>query len=417
MPIDRLLVANARLLTLAASDACAAGPRRASALRDMRIIPNGWLLVDAQGRISGLGAGSPAARAELEIDAGGRLVSPAFVDCHTHACWAGDRLGEWEMKLAGADYLAILKAGGGIMSTVRATRAASHESLVRATVHRLSRMCDAGTLTVEVKSGYGLNTAAELRMLAAIDAAAARVGHMRIVSTFLGAHALDPEQPDFVERTIHETLPEVARRRPGLMCDAYCEKGAWPLADTRAYLESARSAGCPLRLHTDQFNSLGGTRLALELGARSVDHLEALDPADVPLLGSSSRTSCVLLPLCGLHLDDRYAPGRALLDAGAAVSIATNFNPGSAPWGSMPLVMGTACRKMRFSTNEAWIAATINPASVLGVAQSCGSLEPGKSADLILWPTSDEREVPYEMGQLLPGFVFSRGALIAKGGT
>jgi imidazolonepropionase len=249
------------------------------------------------------------------------------------------------MRLAGAAYLDILRAGGGIMSTVRAVRAAPEEILTELLVERLLRMAANGAGTVEVKSGYGLTTDDELKMLRAIRAAADRTRQL-VIPTFLGAHAVDHAQPGFVDRTINETLPAVAMEFPGIVCDAFCEEGAWSLADTRRLFESALSLGCRLRVHTDQFNSLGMTRLALDMGAASVDHLEALTPADLSHVAHSS-TVAVALPMSGFQLDDRYAPARELVDAGAAVAVASNLNPGTALVSSMPAVVALAVRKLR----------------------------------------------------------------------
>ena len=300
-----LTVINARVLTLAGGEV----PRRGAALGDLGVIERGFVRVEGD-RIAAVGAGEPeTGHTGQVIDAGGCVLMPGFVDCHTHACWAGERFDEFEMKLAGRSYLEILAAGGGIMSTVRAVREADADSLADGLVFRLRRMAALGSTTVEVKSGYGLTTADELKMLRAIRVAAAATAQT-VIPTFLGAHAIDPDNPRCVDETIDETLPAVVDEFPGIACDAYCEKGAWTLVDTGRLFERAAALGCPLRVHTDQFTSLGMTRLAIEMGAASVDHLEATTPADLELL-AANPTVGVALPASGFHLDGRYAPGRA----------------------------------------------------------------------------------------------------------
>lgn len=403
-------IVNARILTLAGEDRA----RRGAAARDLGIIDRGFVQIDGD-RIDAVGAGDPPQPLHGEhIDAGGRVLMPAFVDCHTHACWAGNRFDEFEAKLRGASYLELLEAGGGIMATVRAVRATSEQELTDLLLHRLSRMAAMGTGTAEVKSGYGLDTQAELKMLRAVRAAGRRTP-MTLVPTFLGAHAIDREQPDFVERTINETLPAVAMEFPGITCDAYCEHGAWSLADTRRLFENARDLGCPIRVHCDQFTSLGMTRLAVEMQAISVDHLEAVDPADLEHL-VHSRTSAVLLPCSGFHLDDRYAPAREIVDAGGALALATNYNPGSAPSPSMPFAIALACRKLHLSAAEAIVAGTVNGAAVLGLEHEVGSIQSGKRADLQLLDSADERELAFEFAGAGPELVILGGRVVHRGG-
>ena len=401
-------VTNARILTLAGSDV----PRRGRALAELGVIERGFVRVEGT-RIAAVGAGDPDSDAADEtIDAGGRVLMPGFVDCHTHACWAGERFDEFDMKLAGRSYLEILEAGGGIMSTVRAVRAAGGDTLAESLQARLSRMAALGTTTVEVKSGYGLTTADELKMLRAIRVAAAATGQT-LIPTFLGAHAIDPDNPRYVDETINETLPAVVEEFAGIACDAYCEKGAWSLADTGRLFERAAGVGCPLRVHTDQFSSLGMTRLAIEMGAVSVDHLEATTPADLELL-AASPTIGVALPATGFHLDDRYAPGRALVDAGGALALATNYNPGSAPTPSMAFVIALACRKLGLTPAEAIAATTVNAACVLGLQGEVGSIEPGKRADLQLMDFTDERELGYEFATAGPQLVLCAGQVVKR---
>jgi imidazolonepropionase len=329
---------------------------------------------------------------ETVLDAAGRLVTPGLIDCHTHACWAGDRLGEWERKLRGVSYLEILAQGGGIMSTVRAVRAASQRTLSDLLLHRLQDCLATGTTTIEVKSGYGLTTPDELKMLRAIDDARAHWPGT-IVATALLGHAIDPDQPGFVERTITETLPAVSSEFPGITIDAYVEQAAWTLEQAVRLFEKARELGHPLRVHADQFHSLGMVREAVRLGALSVDHLEASTDDDHAHLGTS-HTVAVGLPICGLHVDGRYANLRAVIDAGGATAIASNLNPGSAPSGSLPLAMGLAVRHAGLTPFEALTAVTVNGAAVLRFSDR-GLLNVGYRADLVLWNTRDLRELSY----------------------
>ncbi len=400
-----ILFRNARVLTLA-------GPpqRRGAALADLGVIAAADVLIDS-GRIARVApAGEIRPRPGThDMNAAGRVLMPGFIDCHTHACWAGSRIAEWEQKLAGAAYLDILKAGGGIMSTVRAVRAATQAGLQASLAARLTEFLENGTTTLEVKSGYGLTTADELKMLRAI-AAAARTWPGTVSPTALLGHALDESEAGFVDRVIHETLPAVHAEFPGIVIDAFCEQGAWPLADAVRLLETAvgeeanpihSSAGAAhnragIRVHADQFNPLGMIREAVRLRAISVDHLEASIPADLALL-AASETFGVGLPICGLHLDGRFANLRSLVDAGGLVAIATNCNPGSAPCTSMPLAIAAAVRHCGLTAQEAIAAATINPAAVLGYTDRA-RIEAGARADVILLRHTDERALAYELG-------------------
>jgi len=410
-----IIIVNARLVTLQGPN----GPRRGAAMRDLGVIEHGWLRID-DGRISGLGPGEyPVSDADEEltgelVDAAGSVVMPAWIDCHTHVCWAGDRLDEYEAKLRGASYLDILKAGGGIMSTVRATREASEDDLLEHLGLRLARMTALGTGTVEIKSGYGLETETELKMLRTIHAASQMVPNL-VIGTFLGAHAKDPDRPAFVDETILETLPAVVSEFPGITADAYCEEGAWSLEECRRYFAAAAELECPIRVHADQFNALGMTSEAVSMGAVSVDHLEATTPEELEQLAGSS-TFGVMLPICGFHLDDRYGPGRAFVDAGGALAIATNYNPGSAPSPSMPLAVALACRRLGLVPAEAITAATWNAACVLGLQDRVGSLAPGKRADLQMLDAEDERELAFEVAGPGPLLVILDGRIVASRG-
>ncbi len=386
-----LHIRNARVLTLAHGPR----PRRGAALGDLAIIESGDVVVMGD-KVLAVGRQLKPGRVLDVIDAEGRVLMPGFVDCHTHACWAGDRLDEWEMKRRGVPYLDILKAGGGIMSTVRAVRAASEEALLHRLRERLQKMLREGTTTAEVKSGYGLSAEHELKMLRVIRSAASAPDVPTLVPTALLGHAIDPDVPDFVERTIDGALPAVHAEFPGVPVDAFCEQGAWSLADTVRLLSRAKDLGHPIRVHADQFNSLGMVREAIRLGALSVDHLEASTPDDLHALAASG-TFGVILPCCGFHVDGRYANGRALVDAGGAVALATNFNPGSAPCSSVPMAIALALRHCGLSPAEAIAACTVNAATLLGLKDR-GTIAPGQRADLILLKHTDERMLAHAFG-------------------
>jgi imidazolonepropionase len=336
----------------------------------------------------------PAASDEV-VDAAGRVLMPGFVDAHTHALFAGDRLDEFEQKLRGASYLEILAAGGGILSTVRAVRAASDDELDALLAERLRHMLREGTTSVEVKSGYGLDTAHELRMLRTIRRAA-RDFPGAVLATALLGHAIDPAEPGFVERVVEETLPAVSAEFPGVTVDAFCELGAWSVDACRRLLSRARALGHPVRLHTDQFNALGGLELGLELGACSLDHLEATTPEGLARLAGSG-TYAVMLPVTGFHTDQRFAAGRALLDMGGQLVLASNCNPGSAPSASMPFVIALAVRQLGLSALEAIRATTSTPAALLGLSDR-GQIRAGARADLLLLRHRDERSLGQEVG-------------------
>lgn len=398
-------IVNARVVTLAGG----VRPRRGRELGELGVIPMGEVAID-EGRVAAVRAQDREIDARGEpgvVDARGRVVMPAFVDAHTHACWAGSRLDEWEMRLRGAGYLEIMGAGGGIMSTVRSTRAAGEDELIDLTRGRLRRVRAAGTGAIEIKSGYGLDADTELRMLRTARAAAEAEG-LAVALTALLGHAIDPAVQGFAQRTIDHTLPAVSAAMPNVAIDAYCERGSWSVEETVRLLARARELGHPVRVHADQFNSLGMVGEAIALGARSVDHLEASTPDDLERL-AASETFGVMLPLCGLHLDGRYADARRFADAGGALCLASNLNPGSAPSGSMPLVMALGVRALRLTPAEAIVACTVNPAALLGMTDR-GTIEPGMRADLVLLRSRDERDLAYEIDGSTIDRVFLGGA-------
>lgn len=436
-----LLIRNARVLTMLTDAERSAGTapppaRRGKAMPELGTLEAADVLITS-GRIAAIGpAGSLApprahtATPSSDLDARARVLMPGFVDGHTHACWGGSRIDEWQMRLAGKTYQEIAAAGGGIMSTVRATRTASEGELARSLTGRLNRMLALGSTTIEVKSGYGLTLEHELKMLRAIRRAAESSPATVIPAALLG-HAIDPEfgnggesawggesggaaptdaRARFIAHVITEALPAVSREFPAIAVDAFCESGAWTLEETTRLFEAAKHAGHPLRVHADQFTSLGMAERAIDLGAASVDHLEASTPASLERLGRS-ETFGVGLPVCGLHVDGRYANLRALVDAGGKACIATNYNPGSAPGPGMPLAIALAVRFGKLTPAEAIVAATLNPARLLGLTDR-GHIAPGARADLILLHHTDERALAYELGDNPVHTVIAAGQVV-----
>jgi imidazolonepropionase len=424
MHADLLITHASQLLTLSSPT----GPRRGAQMNDLGLVPDGAVAV--QGKT--IAAVGPAAEilaayeSETVIEADGKVVLPGFVDPHTHALFAGDRAGEFEMRLRGATYMEIMQAGGGIQSTVNATRTAPWETLLQETRARLEAMLAHGTTTAEVKTGYALEQEGELRMLRAI-LALDRDHHqaLDLVPTFLAAHAIprehrgDPEA--YVRQVVDEMLPAAAalwaeetatEGRPApLYCDVFCEKEAFDLDQSRRILEKARSLGMGLKIHVDEFASLGGTALAAELGAASADHL-VCTPEDELLALARSGTIAVSLPGTPFGLGDpHYSPARRLLEAGGALALATDLNPGTCYCPSMPFIIALACRTMRLSPAEAIAAATINAAHAIGWGQRVGSLEVGKQADILVLDLPDYRHLAYRFGDNPVEVVIKRGQI------
>src|SRR5215212_4555223 len=330
------------------------------------------------------------------VDGRGKVALPGLVDCHTHPAFLGDRAAEFEARSSGATYEEIHASGGGIRSTVVATRAGS-ESYLRSSVERhLGWMLEHGTTTAEAKSGYGLDRETELKSLRAIQDAGRR-SPVDVYPTFLGAHTVPPEfdsAAEYVEFVIHEVLPEAAPL--ARFADVFLERGSFEAPEARRYLETCRKYGLALRLHADQFSERGALPLALELGARSVDHLEATKD-EAALLLAQSDVAAVLLPACGLFLDLPLPPARLLADEGAIMALATDFNPGSSFCESLPLVMNLACTRLGLSPTEALCACTVNAAHVLA-AEDVGKLAPGYKADVLLLDAPDWRYLAYHLG-------------------
>jgi imidazolonepropionase len=380
----------AQLATPAGRDA----PLRGAALGEVEVLEDAYVLcrgesIERVGRMRDLQALDGDI---VEVDGRGLCAIPGLVDCHTHAAFGGDRVDEFSLRAGGATYEELHARGGGILSTVRATRAAGEDGLRVAVERHRGWMLRRGTTTFEAKSGYGLDRATELASLRAVHAAGG-------VPTWLGAHAVPPEfdgQADaYLDFALAEVLPEAARIAEA--ADVFLERGAFDAAQARRYLEACRAAGLALRLHGDQFTEIGAIPLAVELGARSVDHLEATGPEGVRVLAASDVVG-VLLPASALFLGRPMPPGRALVDAGAAVALATDFNPGSAFCESLPLCCSLAATQLKLAPAEALSACTVNAAHVLGRADLLGRLAPGYRADVVLLDAPDWRHLAYHLG-------------------
>jgi imidazolonepropionase len=397
----RLLVRDLRqLATPRGTDA----PLRDAALGDVEVLENAYLLcqdgtIEAVGRMGDLGRVDGDVE---ELDGRGLCAVPGLVDCHTHACFAGDRVEEFALRAGGASYEELHAAGGGIMATVNATRAAGERALAEAVQTHRAWMLRAGTTTFESKSGYGLDRETELASLRAIRAAGG-------VPTWLGAHAVPSEFADgdaYLDFALQEVLPAAAELAQA--ADVFLERSAFDVAQSRRYLEACAAAGLDLRLHGDQFTEQGAVALAIELHARSIDHLEATGDAGVAALADSDVVA-VMLPASALFLGRPMPPARALVDAGAAVALATDFNPGSAFCESLPLVCSLAATQLKLSPGEALAACTVNAAHVLRRAERIGRLAPGYAADVVLLDAPDWRYLAYHLGGRLVSHVVVGG--------
>ena len=399
-----------------------AGPRRprtGKEMSDLAIIRDGGLLI-RDGKIDATGASDEIEKAAGDaeiVDAGGRVVLPGFVDAHTHLVFAGDRLDDFERRARGETYEQIARAGGGIWSTVMKTRAASDDDLLEKAKKRVNWFWQCGTTTVEAKSGYGLTVEDELRILRVIQRLS-RETPLECVATFLGAHAIprDRSPDEYVDLVINEMLPRVAGERLAEFCDVFCECGYFDIAQSKKILTAAKNLGFKLRGHVDQLTNSGGAKLLGELGATTADHLEKTDEQGIAAL-KSANVQPVLLPGSVYALGSTsYPRAREMIDAGLAAVLATDFNPGSSPTPSMPMVLSLACTQMKMSPAEAITASTINPAYSLGRGDRIGSLEPGKRANFTVFDCEDYRELAYWFGATLPAIVFVRGEQVARSG-
>lgn len=418
--IDLIVHSAAQLLTIAGDE-----PKRGEGQGELQLVEDGAVAVTGE-EIVAVGPTREILRLSEPdtrlIDAGGCVVLPGFVDAHTHLVFAGDRADEFEQRLGGADYLDILKAGGGIMSTVRATRAAPLDQIVTASRGRLNEMLTYGTTTAEVKTGYGLNTETELRLLEAIR-------HLEssqpidLVPTFIGAHAIPVEYQgrtdEYVNLVVNEMLPVVNVIGAGsgshsLFCDVFCDQGAFSLPQSRRILERARELGMGLKIHADEFANLGGARLAAELGAVSADHLMVTRREEMKEMAGAGVIA-VLLPgtTFGLGKCD-FADGRAFVEENVPVALGSDLNPGTSYCGAMPLIIAIATRYEKLTTAEALVAATLNAAYASGVGDRVGSLQAGKLADILVTKVNDYRFLAYQYGRNPVRTVIKRGQIVKE---
>ena len=393
-----------------------ARPRAGAELRELGIVRNGAVLIQG-GHIAyaGRATGLVKPRGAKVIDARGRVVMPGFVDAHTHLVFGGNRLADFERRLAGATYESIAAAGGGILSTVRATRAATEPNLLDLAERRLRWMIRGGTTALEIKSGNGLTLESELKKLRVILALPEESG-LRVAATFLGAHAVPRNYKGradaYLDRVIHEMLPVISREKLAEYADVFCEKGAFNLAQSRRYLTAAKAHGLKLRAHVDQLTCNDGAQLAAKLGAVTADHLEQTGAYGIAAL-RQAKVQPVLLPGSVYALGkSKYPDARAMIAAGLAIVLATDFNPGSSPVPSMPLILSLAVTQMRLTPSESISAATVNAAHSLGWGGDLGTLEAGTRADVVIHDCLDHRELAYYAGIEPAAVVIAGGRIV-----
>jgi len=403
----------------------AGSPARGARMRELGIIEDGGLAVK-DGRISQVGRSEDVLRESVlspngeVIDAGGGVVCPGFVDCHTHLVFAGTRAREFEMRLLGHSYLEIAEKGGGILSSVKAFRAASNHTLETQALSRLNKMLQMGTTTVEIKSGYGLSVEDEIRALQ-VSNALREIHPMDIVPTFLGAHEIPEEfrhdRKAYVRLITEEMIPEVSQKRLAEFCDVFCEKGVFTSEESEQILRRGKEAGLSPKIHAEEFSRSGGCRVAASVGAVSADHLLCAEEEDIDTLREAGVVG-VLLPGTSFSLGLRaYAPARTMIERGLPVALATDCNPGSSMTESMQMVMALACVEMRMTAAEALSASTLNAACALARGGECGSLEVGKRGDVLILDMEDYRELPYHFGVSNVRHVIKNGRLVVRSGV
>lgn len=419
--VETLIVNASELLTMDAYGGMV--PLHGRKMRDVGVIKSGAVAI-ASGEIIAYG-NTHDLLDELEIDgdtriidAKGKTVTPGLIDPHTHPVFAHTRENEFAMRIEGKSYMEIAKAGGGILNTAARTRKMTLEDMASGATKYLEWMLSHGVTTVEAKSGYGLTTESELNMLQALRYLD-QIERIDILPTFMGAHEIPAEfregrEEDYVEMIIDEMLPIVAERKLAQFCDIFCEVGVFDLDQTRRILNRAKELGMRIKLHADEIEPMGGTELGVDLGAISVDHIIEVSDEGIRKLAKSS-TVATLLPGTSLFLGKgKFAPARQLIDSDAIVALATDFNPGSSPTTNLPLIMSLGCISMKMTPEEVFAASTLNAAFAIGLGEECGSLTPGKIADIVIWDANNHTQIPYFYGENLVHTVIKKGRIAWK---
>lgn len=412
MQADILITNIGQLLTMDIQ-----GPVKGNAMNDITILEEAAVAID-DSKVTWIGSTEKAAhiQADRVIDADGKLVTPGLVESHTHLVFGGSREEEMAMKQQGVPYLDILEKGGGILSTVRSTREASYDTLLERTLFHLDRMAMYGITTVEAKSGYGLNKETELKQLNVVKEA--NVKHpLDIVSTFMGAHAIPPEYKDDPEGFLTEMaalFPEIKRRDLAEFVDIFTESNVFSVEQTRRYLRKAKEAGFDVKIHADEIDTLGGTELAAELDAISAEHLAVASDEGIDDL-AASNTIGVVLPGTIFYLGTgTYARAREMIDAGAAIAISTDFNPGSSVTENLQLIMSLAALRLKMSPAEIWHAVTVNAAHAIGRGHEAGTIAEGRPADIVIWDAPNYMYIPYHYGVNHANTVIKNGKVLYK---
>ncbi len=386
--------------------------RRGADQGKIRVLENAWIYTE-NGEIISCGTGNPPVTFGEKLDAEGRLVTPGLVDAHTHLIFGGWRQNELAMKIRNVPYLDILAAGGGILSTVKATHAATEEELAAKASAALDEMLRFGTTTCEAKSGYGLNKKEEVKQLKVIKKLN-KEHPMDVVPTFMGAHALPPEYKEnregYLKLLCEDMIPAVAKQKLAKFCDVFCETGVFTAEESRRILQAGLDNGLTPKIHADEIDAIGGSRLAGEIGAISAEHLIVCPDDGIESMAQGGTIAC-LLPATSFYLNSTYAPARKMIEAGVPVALASDFNPGSCPCLNLQLVMNIACLKYRLTPEEVLTGVTLNAAAAIGMAEKVGSVDRAKQADLVIWDAPDLNYLCYRLGSNLAHTVIKKGVI------
>ena len=386
--------------------------RRGQAQGTIRLLENAWIYTE-NGEIISFGTGNSPVTFGEKLDAGGRLVTPGLVDAHTHLIFGGWRQNELAMKIRNVPYLDILAAGGGILSTVKATHAATEEELTAKATAALNEMLSFGTTTCEAKSGYGLCKDEEIKQLTVIRRLN-KEHPMDLAATFMGAHALPPEfkenREGYLKLLCEEMIPAVAKQKLATFCDVFCETGVFTAEESRRILECGKEYGLIPKIHADEIDPIGGSQLAGEIGAVSAEHLIVCPDAGIDSMAQGGTIAC-LLPATSFYLNSTYAPARKMIEKGVPVALASDYNPGSCPCLNLQLVMNIACLKYRLTPEEVLTGVTLNAAAAIGMADCVGSIDRAKQADLVIWDAPDLNYLCYRLGSNLAHTVIKKGVI------